>query len=76
MAGNMMILDRIKLDIQCIDQIPTLLKSCNNFVEVIENEDNKEGAYLYFDKNNMNWIRSGKVTGRGFYSSYRTQKTS
>ena len=26
----------------------------------------KQGAYLYFDRNNCTWIRSGKVTGRGF----------
>ena len=26
-----------------------------------------EGAYLYFDKDNMNWIRSGKISGPGFF---------
>ena len=74
MAGIVMILDHIKPDIQCLDQTSTLLKSSNNFVEVTENEGNKEGAYLYFDKNNMNWIPSGKVTGRGFFIRHAEHK--
>ena len=62
-----MILDNIKPDIQCLDQTSTLLKSFNNVVELIDNEGNNEGAYRYYDKNNMNWICSGKVTERGFF---------
>ena len=32
--------------------------------------EHKYGAYLYHDSNNNNWIRSGKVTGRGFTLCY------
>ena len=36
-----------------------------------EEEKHKQGAYLYFDTNNDSWIRSGKVTGRGFSIRHR-----
>ena len=67
LAAIMSIFNHIKGDIECLDENATLLKTVNYFVSA-ESEEMKsqQGAYLYFDVNNVTWIRSGKVTGRGF----------
>ena len=67
-AAIMIILNHVKDDCECLDEQITLLKSSNFFVSANSDEmkNGKHGAYLYFDANNMAWVRSGKVTGRGF----------
>ena len=66
-AAIMMILGHIKEDFECFDEMFTLLddESCFQVVEGSAIESN-EGTYLYFDKNNKIWIRSGKVSSRSF----------
>ena len=62
----MQLLDHFKPDIDCLDNNATLLAKSGNFKIVNEENLEKEWAYLYFDSNNNSFIRSGKVTGRGF----------
>ena len=70
---------QFKVDMSCLDEssclLPppsnlsdssTLLPPSSNFLLVKHSVQNLQGAYLYFDKNNSEYIRSGKVTGRGF----------
>ena len=66
MSSLMILMGHIKIDLNCLDNNTTLLKSCDNFEAVNDNHVNKQGAYLYFDTNNNSFIRSGKVTGREF----------
>ena len=66
MAALMILFGHIKEEIDCLGDNSTLLKSAEYFIPA-ENEQSKlQGAYLHFDKNDEKWIRSGKVTGRGF----------
>ena len=62
----MMLYDHVKHDLQCLDEDATILCQPKNFLMVSNVEANLQGAYLYYDHNNEVWIRSGKVTGRGF----------
>ena len=49
-----------------LDESSTLLPPPSNFLLVKHSVQNLQGAYLYFDKNTSEYIRSVKVTGRGF----------
>ena len=67
MTAIMILLDQNKTDLECLDKTLSLLKSNDYYVSVNSIlHENKYDAYLYYDSNNNNWIRSGKVTGRGF----------
>ena len=74
MASIMTLLGHIKTDLQCIDSTTTLLRSKDNFVRVSNTKSQQEGSYLYYDTNNSIWIRSGKVTGRGFDKRHSEHK--
>ena len=66
-AGIMTLFDHVKKDLECMQDISsTLLGNLNQFVKVEEKESKLQGAYLYYDSNDGKWIRSGKVTRRGF----------
>ena len=49
-----------------LDENACLLKGPDKYIILSENESNKHGAYLYWDTNDLKWIRSGKVTRRPF----------
>ena len=67
MACLMVLFGHVKDDVDCLDEDSMLLSATNNF-KIASNEENKNrhGAYLYYDCNDAQWIRSGKATGRGF----------
>ena len=71
-AAIMLLLGHVKEDYECFDRTYTLLddESCFIAIEGSEIEMN-EGTYLYFDRNNKEWIRSGKVTSRSFLDRHR-----
>ena len=65
-AACLVLSNHLKLDLTCIGSVGELLGfnsgrfvKCHDFPE-------REGAYLYYDKNDECFIRSGKVTRRGF----------
>ena len=63
--------DLAKDDVYALDENATLLRSSSKFIKVGQDEANMHGAYLYFDKNDEKWIRSGKTTGNPF--SFRNE---
>ena len=75
MAALMVLLNHTKEDCKCSDENTTLSKM-SNFFQYAEDENmkNKQDAYLYFETNNGNLIRSGKVTGCGFLSAVLSTK--
>ena len=67
MEAIMILLDHMKTDLECLDKTLSLLKSNDYYVSMNSIlHEYKHDAYLYHDSNNNNWIRSGKVTDRGF----------
>ena len=69
-AAIMTLYDLVKDDIITLDDNSTLLKSINNYILVGPDEQNKHGAYLYYDMNDEKWIRSGKTTGKPFIARH------
>ena len=65
-AAIMVLFDHVKRDLSCLDESTTLLSTHGNYLMIANVESNLQGAYLYYDMNDNKWIRSGKVTGRGF----------
>ena len=66
-AAYMILFDHIKGDISCLNEMSCLLStSTHNFLMCTNEEANLQGCYLYFDSNDLVFVRSGKVTGRGF----------
>ena len=63
-AALMVLFKHIKSDISCLDDSRSLLSSPNTFLLVSNSEATKHGEYLYWDNNDLIWIRSGKVTGQ------------
>ena len=62
----MVLFQHVKNNLSCLDETTTLLGNSQHFLLTSNSEANLQGAYLYYDSNNLVWIRSGKVTGRGF----------
>jgi hypothetical protein len=65
-AAIMKLNGHIKCDLECLGADATLLGSEINFCMATNDESTQQGAYLYYDTNDGNWIRSGKVTNRSF----------
>ena len=66
-ASIMVMLGHIKLDLECMRDITsTLLTNPDKYLPAEGYEKDLQGAYLYYDSNDSKWIRSGKVTRRGF----------
>ena len=61
-AAITILLDHVKRDLSCLDEGTTLLSTPRNYLL----SSNVQGAYFYYDLNNEQWIRSGKVARRGF----------
>ena len=66
MSAIMILCNHTNDDCKCLDTNATLLRSKEYFTIVEDENRDKQGAYLYFDTNDCVWIRTGKVTGRGF----------
>ena len=63
----MVLFRHVKYDVDCLDEVSMLLSATNNFkIASYEENKNRQRAYLYYDCNDAQWIRSGKVIGRGF----------
>ena len=56
MADVMILFNPVKDEYKCLDSNIALLKSNNDFVSAEGDESDKQGAYMYFDQNNYNWI--------------------
>ena len=65
-AAIMVLFDHMKHDLRCLDEVTTLLSTPRNYLLTLNVESNVQGAYFYYDLNNEQWIRSGKVARRGF----------
>ena len=65
-AAYMTLCGHIKNNIICTDANQSLLCSPKHFLIASNNEALLSGCYLYYDRNNECWIRSGKVVGRSF----------
>ena len=66
MAALMTLFGHIKDDIESLGENATLLKSAEYFCQAVDDLEKLQGTYLHYDTNDNKWIRSGKVTGRGF----------
>ena len=65
-AAYMILSNHVKDDLSCLKEEDTILAGKTyKFVECSEVPD-QEGAYLYYDCNQGCFVRSGKVTRRGF----------
>jgi len=65
-AACMVLSNHVKMDLKCLDESACLLAiNHNNFLPTTAIQDG-EGCYLYFDLNRGVFVRSGKVTRRGF----------
>jgi hypothetical protein len=65
-AACMVLTNHTKMDLKCLDESACLLGvNTNSFLPCAAFPD-REGAYLYFDVNRGVFVRSGKVTRRGF----------
>ena len=65
-AACMVLSNHVKMDLKCLDESACLLAiNHNNFLPTAAIQDG-EGCYLYFDLNRGVFVRSGKVTRRGF----------
>jgi hypothetical protein len=65
-AAYMVMVDHVKSDLSCLDESqPLLSHHCNKFL-LCTSFPLREGAYLYYDTNRGEFVRSGKVSGRGF----------
>ena len=54
------------------DTSTLLLQPSTNFLLATNAEESKlQGAYLYYDENQQDWIRSGKCTGRSFIDRHK-----
>ncbi len=67
-AALMVLSKHIKMDLSCLSETDSLLATnTNNFFQCTQ-FPNREGAYLYFDRNRGCFVRSGKKTRGGFVS--------
>ena len=76
-AAYMVLLDHVKHDVLRVDETISLLSiNTNNFVDCNSNQSNNShiGAYLYWDTNLDQFIRSGKVSAKGFRDRHEEHK--
>jgi hypothetical protein len=65
-AACMILSNHIKDKLRCVTDADCLLQpNTHNFYQCVQ-FSSREGAYLYFNSNKGCFIRSGKVSGRGF----------
>ena len=73
-SATMVVLNHVKFDLTCLGGNDCLLSIQNNFRFASNSEGDLEGCYLYFDRNQSVWVRSGKVTGRSFTTRHDEHK--
>ena len=83
-AAIMCLMGHVKEDLSCLGMGKTLLKYSKldgephhyNFVNALCPPNSlREGAYLYYDRNDGIFIRSGKVSGRDFMTRHIEHKS-
>jgi hypothetical protein len=70
----MVMVDHVKTDLKCLDEYDSLLSHCMHKFMLSATYPNREGAYLYYDTNLGEFIRSGRVSGRGFEKRHEEHK--
>jgi hypothetical protein len=65
-TAYMVAIDHVKKDLRCLSEYDSLLSPNADKFMLCVTHPNWEGAYLYYDNNLGEFIRSGKVSGRGF----------
>ena len=66
-AAIITLFDHVKPDLSCLDHNQCLLATPSSFLKATSNsEASMQGCYVYYDKNNEEWIRSGKAVGSNF----------
>ena len=70
----MVMVDHVKTDLKCLDKYDSLLSHCTHKFMLSATYPNHEGAHLYYDTNLGEFIRSGKVSGRGFEKRHDEHK--
>ena len=65
-AALMILQGHVKMDVGSLNEHDSLLAIDIRQFVACEDCPNREGAYLYFDLNRGVFVRSGKVSGRGF----------
>ena len=65
-AALMVLSEHVKEDLSVVSRNDDLLTMNQSRFRQCCDVPTREGAYLYFDRNNHRFIRSGKVTRRGF----------
>lgn len=65
-AAYMVVLDHVKCDLTCLDDTTSLLSPKTDRFLLCNTLPQHEGAFLYLDTNLGAFVRSSKVTGRGF----------
>jgi hypothetical protein len=65
-AAYMVLCEHVKSSLTCLDETKCLLTPLNIKFLACELYNNHIGAYLYYDNNLGEYIRSGKVSGEGF----------
>eukprot|EP00957_Ditylum_brightwellii_P110481 8425885-Ditylum_brightwellii.AAC.1 len=72
---TMLLFDYLNEDVNCLDETATLLTKPSKFLLATSNtKSTQQGAYMYYNNNNMKLIRSGKVTMRGFSVRHEEHK--
>jgi hypothetical protein len=74
-AANMVLADHVKKNLNCLDGNHSLLTNASNKFLLCQTFPENEGDYLYFDMNLGEFVRSGKVTGRGFLKLHAEHET-
>jgi hypothetical protein len=57
-AAYMIMVDHVKTDLKCLDEYDSLLSHCTHKFMLSATYPNREGAYLYYDTNLGEFIRS------------------
>ncbi len=73
-AAYMVMVDNVKTDLKCLDEYDSLLSHCKHKFMLCATYTNCEAAYLYFDNNLGEFIRSGKVSDHGFEKRHEEHK--
>lgn len=74
-AAYMVMVDHVKHDLSCLDESQPLLSHNCQKILLCESFPTREGAYLYYDTNRGEFVRSGKVSGRGFAARHKEHET-
>jgi hypothetical protein len=65
-AAYMVLTDHVRPNLQFVDDSECILSNDSNKFTPSGRFPLRSGGYLYYDRDAMRWIRSGKVGERGF----------